>query len=69
VPLSNEGVELLTGFFELLVLDELVDEFPARIHVVVFAFGRDRVLALREEESAFYLHEGRSHDEEVARDF
>src|SRR5690606_4130970 len=65
---AGEFVELGGGLLELLVLEELVDEFPAGVEgVVVAAFG-DGGLAAGEEHAAFDLHEGGGHDEELAGD-
>ncbi len=50
---------------ELLVLQQLVDELPARIDVVLaLPVGVDRVLALRKQHPALYLHQGGRHHEE-----
>jgi hypothetical protein len=58
--------ELTGGFLEFLVLDQLVDELPARIELVLLGIGVDRLLVLGEEQAAFDLHQRRRHDEELA---
>jgi len=51
------------------VLEELVDELPAGIDLVVgVGVGVDGVEALGEEHAALDLHEGGGHDENVAGD-
>ncbi len=55
------------GVLELLVLDELVDELPARIELLVLdCVGVDGLLVLGQEHPAFDLHERGGHDEELA---
>ena len=55
------------GVLELLVLDELVDQFPARVDLLLVAAGRiDGLLVLGQQHPAFDLHERGGHDEELA---
>ena len=66
---GDELVELVGGFLEFFVLEELVDEFPPRIHgVVVIGAVIHGGVAAGKEETALNLHQGSGHDEELAGD-
>ena len=57
------------GLFEFFVLEQLVDELPARVDVVVrVGVGIDGVEAFGQQEPALYLHQRGGHDKEFAGD-
>ena len=68
LPRFDEASERRGGFLEFLVLEKLVHEFPTRIHFFVLGVGIDGVLALRQQQPAFDLHQRRRHHEEFACD-
>jgi len=62
--LARAIVQLCGCVLELLVFDQLPDQFPAR--VVLFRFIGWRLLIEREQTAAFNVKEVRSHDDEFA---
>ena len=57
-------MQLCGRVLELLVFDQLPDQFPARVVLFRFFFGR--LLIEREQTPAFDVKEVRSHDDEFA---
>jgi hypothetical protein len=67
--MADDAGELGGGLLEFFVLEELMDEFPARIDFVVrVGVGIDGVEALGEEHAALNFHQRGGHDEELAGD-
>src|SRR6185436_12867240 len=62
-----QSLKLAGGVFELLVLHQLADQFPARIFAFLLTF-EFRALLDRKQFTALDEHERRRHDEEFAGD-
>ena len=64
----RQTIEFLRGLLEFLVLEQLVNQFPAWIDAVLFAaLEVDRRFAPGEQHAAFDLHQGGSHDKKFSR--
>ena len=64
---SFEVLESAGGVFELFIFDELADEFPARIFVLVVFWGLV-LFFFGEQFAAFDVHESGGHNDEFAGD-
>ena len=61
-------LQLRGGVFELFVFDELADQLPARVFLLLVALGLD-LLVHRQQFAALDIHERRGHHEKLAGDF
>src|SRR6266516_4219543 len=61
-------LQLRGGVFELFVFDELADQLPARVFLLLVALGLD-LLVHRQQFAALDIHERRGHHEKLTGDF
>lgn len=69
VTVENESFNFSGGLFEFFVLEELLNQFPARINRLILYIFIGALIFFGQEEPTLDIHEGRRHDKEFAGDF